>query len=95
MKGLQQQEWALFGAVFSRYPEIQRVCVFGSRALGTHRPNSDVDLVAFGTFDRVTAARIAQELDALPLPYLMCMMRLSLHPYGSILTRWHNRFTLL
>lgn len=71
MIGLQQQECALFGSVFARYPEIRRVCVFGSRALGTHRANSDVDLVAFGTLDRVTAGRIAQELDALPLPYLI------------------------
>jgi predicted nucleotidyltransferase len=71
MRGLQQQECNLFGTVFARYPQIRRVCVFGSRALGTHRPNSDVDLVAFGTLDRATAARIAQELDALPLPYLV------------------------
>jgi predicted nucleotidyltransferase len=71
MRGLQQQEWALFGTVFARYPEISRVCVFGSRALGTHRPNSDVDLVAFGEIDRVAAARIVQELESLPLPYLI------------------------
>ena len=71
MIGLQQQECALFNVVFARYPQIHRVCVFGSRALGTHRPNSDVDLVAWGKIDSVTAARLLQELDALPLPYLV------------------------
>lgn len=27
-----------------RYPEVQRAILFGSRAMGTHRHNSDIDL---------------------------------------------------
>lgn len=29
---------------FSRYPAVHRVFLFGSRARGTQRPNSDIDL---------------------------------------------------
>ena len=28
----------------SRYPAIQQAILFGSRAMGSHRPNSDIDL---------------------------------------------------
>ena len=28
----------------SRYPTIRQAVLFGSRAMGTHRPNSDIDL---------------------------------------------------
>jgi uncharacterized protein len=33
--------------VFSRYPAIDSVMVFGSRAAGTYRPQSDIDLAVF------------------------------------------------
>lgn len=31
-------------AIFAAFPEIQRVRIFGSRALGKERPGSDLDL---------------------------------------------------
>ncbi|HTG45994.1 MAG TPA: nucleotidyltransferase domain-containing protein, partial [Verrucomicrobiae bacterium] len=34
--------------VFRRHPEVTRVILFGSRAKGTHRPSSDVDLALTG-----------------------------------------------
>jgi predicted nucleotidyltransferase len=43
--------------------------VFGSRALGRHRPESDVDLALYGELDEQVVARIAGELDELPLPF--------------------------
>ena len=43
--------------------------IFGSRAKGTHSPNSDVDLAMCGDLDAVRAESIAAELDDLPLPY--------------------------
>lgn len=30
--------------IFKKYPNIQEVIIFGSRAKGTHKPASDVDL---------------------------------------------------
>ena len=31
-------------SVFSQFPEVDSVWVYGSRARGTHRPGSDIDL---------------------------------------------------
>lgn len=58
-------------AVFRRHPEIERVQIFGSRAKGNYRHNSDIDLVFWGNnIDESLLAALAQELDELPLPYL-------------------------
>jgi len=38
----------------NRFPEINRVIIFGSRALGTAKPGSDIDLAIDG--DNVTRA---------------------------------------
>jgi predicted nucleotidyltransferase len=43
---------------------------WGSRAKGTQRPGSDIDLVLWGDLDILRVARIGGELDELPLPYI-------------------------
>lgn len=43
---------------------ISRVCLFGSRAIGTARPNSDIDLVIYGLDDPASLDRIRTRLDA-------------------------------
>ena len=35
-------------AIFSTYPEIEKVVIFGSRALGNAKPGSDIDLAFSG-----------------------------------------------
>jgi uncharacterized protein len=67
--GLDERARRLLSDVFQRHPQLIEARVFGSRALGTHRPESDVDLVLYGDVDDALAARIAGELDELPLPY--------------------------
>ncbi|WP_289023648.1 nucleotidyltransferase domain-containing protein [Desulfobacter postgatei] len=39
--------------IFSAYPEIEKVIVFGSRAMGNEKPGSDIDLAISGL--RVTS----------------------------------------
>jgi predicted nucleotidyltransferase len=56
-------------SVFQRHAEVRTVKLFGSRAKGTHRPQSDVDLALWGDVDELGAQAIAAELDELPLPY--------------------------
>lgn len=34
--------------IFSKYPEIDRACIFGSRARGDYKKNSDIDIVLYG-----------------------------------------------
>ena len=66
---LTSQEIALFHRVFRKHAEIRAVKLFGSRAKGTHAPQSDVDLALWGKVDDLQAEAIAAELDELPLPY--------------------------
>jgi uncharacterized protein len=48
MIGLSDSELQTLRDVFARFPDIEEVILFGSRALGTHRPSSDVDLALKG-----------------------------------------------
>ncbi len=68
--GLEDSEMELLIQVFAAHSEIKEVVLFGSRALGTYRNNSDIDLVLYGEIDQNVMAAINLELDELPLPYL-------------------------
>ena len=68
--GLTVAEIQLIREVFRRHPEVALVKVFGSRAKGTQRPCSDVDLVLWGDLDVLRVARISGELDEIALPYV-------------------------
>lgn len=59
-------------SVFKQFAAIDRVVLYGSRALGTHKPGSDIDLALFGsevTPDSI--ASIAILIDDLLLPYTL------------------------
>ena len=77
--GLTSTEVALMTPVFSRHPDIIEVLLFGSRAKGTHRPQSDVDLALVGVADNLIAEAVAETLEALPMPY-----RFDVKPYDGI-----------
>jgi predicted nucleotidyltransferase len=66
---LADHELALVRDVFGRHPEVSAAILFGSRAKGTHTPQSDVDLAVMGDVTPLQAEAIAGELDELPLPY--------------------------
>ena len=55
--------------VFRRHPAITGVKLFGSRAKGTHRPYSDVDLAVFGPLGPLDGEAVALDLEDLLLPY--------------------------
>jgi predicted nucleotidyltransferase len=58
--------------VFKQFDAIDKVVLYGSRALGTHKPGSDIDLALFG--NEVTPdliASIAILIDDLLLPYTL------------------------
>jgi predicted nucleotidyltransferase len=67
--GFSSRETELMREVFRRHPEISAVILYGSRARGTHKPESDVDLAIEGAVDDLRAEAIAAEMDELPLPY--------------------------
>lgn len=48
--------------------QIERVAVYGSRAAGTHRPFSDIDLVLYGSVEPQTVDRLFSQLMDSNLP---------------------------
>lgn len=68
--GLGERVIAALNGVFAAYPQIERVILYGSRAKGTYRSGSDIDLTIVG--DEVTHNQLlalANQLDDLLLPY--------------------------
>ncbi|AHE98264.1 nucleotidyltransferase domain-containing protein [Thioalkalivibrio paradoxus] len=56
--------------VFVGWPEIERAVLYGSRAKGTHRNGSDIDLCLEGEQLGLTdLLRISDEIDELLLPW--------------------------
>jgi len=56
--------------VLARFPAVEKALLYGSRAKGTFKPGSDIDLTLQG--DRLTSAQLGaifDELDELLLPY--------------------------
>jgi uncharacterized protein len=52
------------------FPAVERAVLFGSRAKGTHKRGSDIDLAISGTaLDWRTVGRLYDALDDLMLPY--------------------------
>ena len=58
--------------VFESFTEIDKAVLYGSRAKGTARPSSDIDLTLLGThLDQRRCSVIADALDDLLLPYMI------------------------
>jgi predicted nucleotidyltransferase len=56
--------------VFANYSEVERVCLYGSRAKGDFQNGSDIDLTIMGdALSSAQSLRIENELDELLLPY--------------------------
>lgn len=71
LKGLETQTIEALHRVFRRHPGIERVILYESRAMGTHRPGSDIDLTISGDIGDIEANELLLlevELDDLLLP---------------------------
>jgi len=77
--GLDDRTLQLIRGVLERHEGIREARIFGSRAKGNYRRESDIDLAVFGDVDRVVASLVASELDALPLRF-----RFDVQAYGCI-----------
>jgi predicted nucleotidyltransferase len=68
--GLPADTVARLQGVFAAFPEIEEALLYGSRAKGTYKPGSDIDLALKG--DGVTfhdLGKIIDAVDELLLPY--------------------------
>ena len=76
--GLTKDQILQLSQVFSRFPKIKKIWVFGSRAQGTFSRNSDIDLAYEAedfSLDEELGLRAA--LSALPLPYKIDLVSIS------------------
>lgn len=68
--GLKESTIAKINGVFSAVPEVDQVIIYGSRAMGTCRNGSDIDLTIKGkAVTHSQVLRIENQLDDLLLPY--------------------------
>tara|TARA_B100000508_G_C11459700_1_gene278561 strand:- start:517 stop:837 length:321 start_codon:yes stop_codon:yes gene_type:complete len=68
--GLSAEVIASIQNVFKMHPKISRAILYGSRAKGTYRPNSDIDLtLRADELDYAELVKVENELDDLLLPY--------------------------
>lgn len=69
--GLKESVIQQIGAVFARHPQVEKAVLYGSRAKGTYRNGSDIDLALEGgealTLDVLYG--IMDEIEDLLLPY--------------------------
>ena len=72
--------------VLARHPEVEAAILYGSRALGRHRPASDIDLTLIGpAISPAALARIDAELDDLLLPWMIDLSALSAIRHPALL----------
>lgn len=70
--GLREIDIEAIQGIFTKYPQVQKVMLYGSRAKGTYRNGSDIDSALFGeSLDLSLLFKIETELDDLFLPYKM------------------------
>ena len=67
--GLEDTKIAKIINVLAQFEQVKKAAVFGSRATGTYKDNSDIDIVLYDDVDYKTLVRIKQQLEELPLPY--------------------------
>lgn len=66
--------------IFSKYPMVEKVVIFGSRVKGSYNDRSDIDLAIFGEgANRHTLALINMDLENLDIKYLIDLLQ-----YNSI-----------
>ncbi|MBM7554489.1 nucleotidyltransferase family protein [Thalassobacillus pellis] len=72
MYGLLKRDLYYIQKAVDKFPEIEHVLLFGSRALGNHKNGSDVDLAIVGKeVSHRTILQLSEYLnDIYPLPYM-------------------------
>lgn len=64
---LSERELGLIREALSRFPDVSAAILYGSRAKGTAKPTSDIDLALEGVARGLRSTTIAAELEELPM----------------------------
>ncbi|MDR9415670.1 MAG: nucleotidyltransferase domain-containing protein [Gracilimonas sp.] len=94
--GLTERDVNTLYAILSKYPEIKKVKIFGSRAKGNHELGSDIDLVVMNKgVTSKTVAKIARDFDESSLPYFVDFVSyhdLNNHEFIDHIDRFGTKF---
>ena len=70
--GLSDTTIEKINAVFASFPAVNKVVLYGSRAKGSYKPGSDIDLTMHGAgLTSGLCGTMADKLDELLLPYMI------------------------
>ena len=68
--GLTSDQLGQIIGLLKAFPAVEKAVIFGSRAKGTHKTGSDVDIAIIGTNLKSYVTQISYQLnEELPLPY--------------------------
>ena len=94
--GLAERHYDEMARVFRRYPQIEKVLIFGSRAKGTEKPWSDFDLaVVAPTLSDRDFSNLWNEIDDLPIVFKLDLLhwdRLGQTPLKNKIVQEGRRF---
>ncbi len=94
--GLPDTAMVAIQMVLATYPEVEGAILYGSRALGRHRPASDIDLTLTGhAISNATLARIDADLDDLLLPWVIDLSALATISHPALLDHIQRAGVLL
>ena len=83
--GLPKKTVAHLHKVFADHPQVDKAILYGSRAMGNYRKDSDIDLSLHG--ERLTQRaimKIAGEIDDLPIPYTVDLSAFDLLSHAKL-----------
>jgi predicted nucleotidyltransferase len=94
--GLTEKQLELIKHVLAPYTkQIDKVCLFGSRATGSYRENSDIDLVIHGVTEEKVINRLWTLFDESSLPYKVDVKGYELTTYPPLKLHMDDTETLL
>jgi predicted nucleotidyltransferase len=69
--GLTETTIQKINGIFTRYPQVEKTVLYGSRAKGNFKNGSDIDLTLFGDKNLTSDVlyHIKSDMDDLPIPY--------------------------
>ncbi len=68
--GLTDRDINTIHSIFSKYPEVQEVHIFGSRAKGIQKPGSDIDLAIMNPgVNEMIVTKLLSDFEESSLPY--------------------------
>ena len=74
--GLRQESRRAIIRILAGNPRVERAVLFGSRAMGRFRPESDIDLALFGeALSLGDLLRLSVAIDGLPIPQRVDLLR--------------------